>query len=103
ERMRELSIQDSIRHEEGKISKSRANQSKLEVLAKYNHLQEVADDCRASLLSVKSLISSSRHDTIYTPTGDLKDFDRVFNLNELIESAKNNRTDVLITRHHMEM
>ncbi|HLS29433.1 MAG TPA: TolC family protein [Flavobacteriaceae bacterium] len=103
DRMRELSIQDSIRHKEGKISKSRANQSKLEVLAKYNHLQEVADDCRASLLNIKSLISSYKHDTVYTPTGDLKDFNRVFNLEELIESAKNNRTDVLITRHQLEI
>lgn len=103
ERMRELSIQDSIRHQEGKISKSRANQSKLEVLGKYNHLQEVADECRASLLNVKSLITSSQHDTVYTPVGDLKDFNRVFNLKELIESAKNNRSDVLITQHHLEM
>lgn len=103
ERMRELSIQDSIRHEEGKISKSRANQSKLEVLAKYNHLQEVADECRASLLRIKSLISSAKHDTIYTPSGDLKDFDRVFNLDKLVESAKRNRSDVLITQHYMEM
>lgn len=103
ERMLNLSSHDSIRYEEGKITKSRANQSKLEVLAKYSHFQDVANDFRASLLDIKNLISASRHDTIYTPKGNLKDFDRIFNLNDLLELAQKNRTDLLITHHNMKM
>jgi len=87
-KMLDLAKQDSIYFEEGKIKKNRANQIKLEILSKRNHLQDVADQWKNSLSDLKSIISTEKHDTIYIPQGNLENFDRVFSLEELIEMLK---------------
>lgn len=103
ERMLDLAKKDSLAFAEGKIKRSRANQIRLEAIAKYNHLQDVADDWKTSLLDIKALISQQRHDTVFVPTGNLENFDRVFNLEELIEAAKENRNDMIMARHQMKI
>lgn len=100
ERMLELSEMDSIRYQEGKIRKSRANQSKLEALSRYNHFQDVTDELKFSLLDIKNLISEVQHDTLFIPVGDLENFDRVFDLDYLLKSAQENRPDMHIARHN---
>lgn len=103
ERMLQLSKVDSLRYEEGKIKKNRANQSKLEVLSKYNHFLDVADELKFSLLDLKNLISNVQHDTLFIPTGNLEDFDRIFDYDELLKLARQNRVDLKIVRHHQQM
>lgn len=102
-KMLDLAKQDSIYFEEGKIKKNRANQIKLEILSKRNHLQDVADQWKNSLSDLKSIISTEKHDTIYIPQGNLENFDRVFSLEELIENAKNNRIDLKISQHNNQL
>lgn len=110
ETLLELSETDSTRYVEGKIKKSAATQSRLEALSLYNDMQDAADEWEYSLMDIKNLISRKHHDTLFVPEGNLRNFDRIFELEDLIEIAKHEYGELKISKkstqvahHNVEM
>lgn len=100
ESMRQVAKSDSIRYNLGQISKVDAIQSNLEAKSMYNELQDADDEWENSLIEIRNVISTQRNDTIYLPKGEFNKFDRLFNLEELITTAQNNRADFLVARQN---
>src|SRR5699024_1774434 len=103
ETMLDIARQDSLRYVDGKIKKSTASQSKLEAQSMFGDLQDLADEWQYSLMDIKNLISTEKHDTLFIPVGELKDFDRLFDLEELIQTAQENCTDLKIARQKISV
>jgi len=64
ETMLDIARQDSLRYVDGKIKKSTASQSKLEAQSMFGDLQDLADEWQYSLMDIKNLISTEKHDTL---------------------------------------
>ncbi|MDA6071015.1 TolC family protein [Flavobacterium sp. AC] len=93
--LKNIAVADSIRFKLGSIAEIDARQSKLEAHTMLNDVYQSEADWKTALLELATLTGNQKADTLYSPIGDLTNFDRLFNLNELIISAKNNRTDLL--------
>lgn len=93
--LKNIAIADSIRFKLGSIAEIDARQSKLEANAMLNNVYQSEADWKTALLELGTMTGNQKADTLYLPIGDLKKFDRVFDLNELIVSAENNRADLL--------
>ncbi|QGK73445.1 TolC family protein [Flavobacterium sp. SLB02] len=93
--LKNIAIADSIRFKLGSIAEIDARQSKLEANAMLNNVYQSEADWKTALLELGTMTGNQKADTLYLPIGDLKKFDRVFDLNELIVSAQNNRADLL--------
>lgn len=103
EAMLDLATLDSIRHANNEISSLAARQSSLEARSMYRALQDAANEWGFSLMDLKNVISSEKHDTIYIPSGDLERFDRVFELEDLIKIARESRVDLLIAGQNRQV
>lgn len=90
-----IAVADSIRFKLGSITEIDARQSKLEANTMLNDVYQSEADWKTALLQLGTLVGNQKADTLYLPIGDLTKFDRLFDLNELIVSAKNNRADLL--------
>lgn len=93
--LKNIALADSIRFKLGSIAEIDARQSKLEANAMLNNVYQSEADWKTALLELGTMTGNQKADTLYLPIGDLKKFDRVFDLNELIVSAENNRADLL--------
>ncbi|MNQ26061.1 Cobalt-zinc-cadmium resistance protein CzcC precursor [compost metagenome] len=93
--LKNIAVADSIRFKLGSIAEIDARQSKLEANAMLNNVYQSEADWKTALLELGTMTGNQKADTLYSPIGDLKKFDRVFDLNELIVSAQNNRADLL--------
>lgn len=93
--LKNIATTDSIRFKLGSISEIDARQSKLEANAMLNDVFQSEADWKTALLELATMLGSQRGDTLYLPLGDLTKFDRLFNLDQLIVTAQNNRTDML--------
>lgn len=90
-----IAVADSIRFKLGSITEIDARQSKLEANTMLNEVYQSEADWKTTLLELGTLVGNQKADTLYSPIGDLTKFDRLFDLNELIISAENNRADLL--------
>lgn len=90
-----IAISDSIRFTLGSITKMDAIQSKLEAATLLNDVYQAEAEWKSALVRLKILLGMKQSDTLLIPTGDFNRFDRDFNLQELIITALNNRTDLL--------
>jgi len=93
--LKNIAVADSIRFKLGSIAEIDARQSKLEANAMLNNVYQSEADWKTALLELGTMTGNQKADTLYLPIGDLKKSDRVFDLNELIVSAENNRADLL--------
>jgi cobalt-zinc-cadmium efflux system outer membrane protein len=93
--LKNIAEADSIRFKLGSITEIDARQSKLEANAMLNEVYQSEADWKTTLLELATLVGNQKADSLYLPIGDLKKFDRLFDLNELIISAQNNRADLL--------
>lgn len=98
--MYQVAKSDSIRYNLGQISKVDAIQSKLEAKSLLNDLQDADDTWENSLFEIRNIISTHRNDTVFEPKGDFSKFARLFNLDDLIVTAQNNRADFLVARQN---
>jgi cobalt-zinc-cadmium efflux system outer membrane protein len=95
ESMRQLALSDSIRYTLGSITKLNAIQSKLEAATLLNDVYQAEAEWKSALVNLKILLGLKQNDTLLIPLGDFNQFDRDFNLQQLIITATNNRADVL--------
>lgn len=100
ESMLQVAKSDSIRHNLGQISRVDAIQSRLEAKSMWNELQDADDTWENTLIEIRNIISIQRHDSIYIPEGNFGKFDRLFNLDDLIVTAQNNRVDYLVAKQN---
>lgn len=100
ESMLQVAKLDSIRYSLGQISKVDAIQSKLEAKSLLNDLQDADDDWENSLIEVKNIVSRRPNELVVEPVGDFSKFTRLFNLDDLIVTAQNNRADFLVAKQN---
>lgn len=100
ESMLQVAKSDSIRYSLGQISKVDAIQSKLEAKSLLNDLQDADDDWENSLIEVKNIVSRRPNELVVEPVGDFSKFTRLFNLDDLIVTAQNNRADFLVAKQN---
>ena len=93
--LKNIAATDSIRFKLGSITEIDARQSQLEANSMRNDVYQSESDWKTALLELNTTLGIQKADTLYSPSGDLTKFDRVFDLNELIVTAQNNRTDLL--------
>ncbi|RKR05538.1 cobalt-zinc-cadmium efflux system outer membrane protein [Flavobacterium sp. 90] len=93
--LKNIAVTDSIRFKLGSITQIDAQQSKLESSSMLNEVHQSEADWKTSLLQLGIIVGNQKADSLYLPSGDLTKFDRLFDLNELITSAQNNRADLL--------
>lgn len=93
--LKTIAIADSIRFKLGSITEIDARQSKLEANTMLNEVYQSEADWKTALLELGTLTGNQKADTLYSPIGDLTQFDRLFDLNELMVSAQNNRADLV--------
>lgn len=94
QQLSQLAASDSIRYQLGVISQVDARQSKLEAGASLNEVYAAEAQYNMAISALSLLIGDSDRDLPVEPQGDLLNFDRTFNLQELITSALNNRADL---------
>ncbi len=93
--LKNIAATDSIRFKLGSITEIDARQSKLEANSMLNDVYQSEADWKTALLELGTMLGNQKADTLYLPSGDLTKFERLFNLDELIVTAQNNRTDLL--------
>lgn len=93
--LKNIAVADSIRFKLGSITEIDARQSKLEANTMLNEVYQSEADWKTTLLELGTLVGNQKADTLYSPIGDLTKFDRLFDFNELIIFAENNRADLL--------
>lgn len=103
ETMMDIAQQDSLRFEEGTIKQSVARQSRLEAESMFGELQEAQSDWDFSLLELKNMVSTVKHDTVFVPVGELKNLDRIFKLEDLVQSAIENCIELQIAHQEEQL
>nr|WP_314498537.1 TolC family protein [uncultured Chryseobacterium sp.] len=92
--LKNIALTDSIRYKLGSITEIDARQSKLEANSMLNDVYQSEADWKSSLLELGKSLGIQKADTLFLPSGDISNFDRTFDLSELIVTAQNNRTDL---------
>ncbi|MHC5201017.1 TolC family protein [Myroides sp. LJL119] len=98
ESMLQVAQSDSIRFKLGQISQVAAVQSKLEAANMLHDLQDAILEYKQSILELNSLINNTKYTELFIPIGDFESFSRLFSLEELLEKALVNRSDVLVAK-----
>ena len=93
--LKNIAVADSIRFKLGSITEIDARQSKLEAGSALNNVFQSEADWKTALLQLGLIVGNQKTDSLYSPSGDLAQFDRLFDLNALITSAQNNRADLV--------
>lgn len=101
--IKQLSVADSIRFTIGNIMEIDAKQSKVEAGILLNELIQSEAEWKNSLSQLSLMIGSSGTDSIIFPKGSLKGMYKSFNLDNLVEMALNNRTDLLVALKNKEV
>lgn len=95
EMMDQLANSDEIRYRLGEISETDARQSRLEAQFLKNEIIQAEADFIASKIRLLLFMGINQQTDLFSTTGNLKSFERDFNLMDLIEKALNHRTDLL--------
>ena len=101
--MKKLADADSIRLVLGSIMETDAIQSKLEAGMLLNELLQVAAGRWNALYELNLIAGVTTLDTLFTPLIQMNGILRNFDLNNLIELAVQNRSDVVSARLFMEV
>ncbi|MDR3094833.1 MAG: TolC family protein [Bacteroidales bacterium] len=94
ENMRQLAQGDSIKHALGNITKVDAVQSILEAEMSHNELMQAQTELYNSYASLALWTGAFSRDTLYVPTGTLYLAERVFDADNLLTMALENRADL---------
>lgn len=95
--MKALNHSDSIRFKLGTIMEIDLRQSKLEAGTLLNDVYQNEADWKSALENLAMQFRTEKTDSLWFPKGDLSTFDRQFKLEELMETALNNRSDLQAT------
>jgi cobalt-zinc-cadmium efflux system outer membrane protein len=90
-----LAQSDSIRFRLGSIMEIDARQSKVEAGNLVNAVYQSEADWKVSLSNLGLLLGKREPDTLYYAVGTFNNFDREFDVKQLIVTAQNNRADLL--------
>ncbi len=101
EMMRELCKADSIRLTLGSIKAIDAIQSKIEAEVLQNELIQINAERTNAFIQLSSRTSNYLNDTLYFPVIKTGSLERSFQLNDLINTALNNRTDLLVAGNNV--
>jgi len=101
--MRKLATADSIRFSSGEITKTDAMQSSLEANTRMNELLEAQTDYRNSLVALAQMQGKKAGGLPDTPAGDFVSADSTFYLPELVKSAFDNRSEIMIAAKNNEI
>lgn len=93
--MKRLTGADSIRYRLGSIMEIDATQSSVETGILYNDLILAATEWKNSIIELTTLTGQSSIDTLVIPAGKCIDSCRIYSLQDLIETALENRSDLL--------
>jgi cobalt-zinc-cadmium efflux system outer membrane protein len=94
ETIKKLATSDSIRFELGDIMEIDARQSKLEATSLLNEVIQQEADWKNALYEINNQIGYQEVDSLYLPEGQLVNFDRSYQLPNLITLAEENRSDL---------
>lgn len=98
-----LAASDSIRYKLGDITLTDSKQSKLEAQFMLNEVFKAESEWKNSLLALNLVMGKSQKDTLYTANSNFTDFNRDFNLADLITTAQNNRADLQAALQNKEV
>lgn len=98
-----LAASDSIRYKLGDITLTDSKQSKLEAQFMLNEVFKAESEWKNSLLALNLVMGKSQKDTLYTANSNFNDFNRDFNLADLITTAQNNRADLQAALQNKEV
>lgn len=98
-----LAASDSIRYKLGDITLTDSKQSKLEAQFMLNEVFKAESEWKNSLLALNLVMGKSQKDTLYTANSNFTDFNRDFNLADLITNAQNNRADLQAALQNKEV
>jgi cobalt-zinc-cadmium efflux system outer membrane protein len=101
--MKKLADADSIRFLLGSINEVNARQSKVEAKSMQNNIYQSEADWKASMLQMGMMAGIKQIDTLYFPEANFLKFDRDFNLLQLITTAQNNRSDLLVASKYKDV
>ncbi|WP_291067974.1 MULTISPECIES: TolC family protein [unclassified Empedobacter] len=94
--MNQLANSDEIRFKLGEISETDARQSRLETQSLKNEIIQAETDFATSKIRLSTFMGIDQYADLFSTVGDLKTFQRDFNLINLTEMALSNRTDLLV-------
>lgn len=98
-----LAASDSIRYKLGDITLTDSKQSKLEAQFMLNEVFKAESEWKNSLLALNLVMGKSQKDTLYTAKSNFTDFNRDFDLADLITTAQNNRADLQAALQNKEV
>lgn len=98
-----LAASDSIRYKLGDITLTDSKQSKLEAQFMLNEVFKAESEWKNSLLALNLVMGKSQIDTLYTANSNFTDFNRDFDLADLITTAQNNRADLQAALQNKEV
>lgn len=98
-----LAASDSIRYKLGDITLTDSKQSKLEAQFMLNEVFKAESEWKNSLYALNLVMGKSQKDTLYTANSNFTDFNRDFNLADLITTAQNNRADLQAALQNKEV
>ncbi len=101
--MKKLADADSIRLTLGSIMEIDAVQSKLEAGILKNELIQAEADRYNALTELSLMAGLANSDTLFTPAIKLKGVIRNFDINDLINIAVQNRSDIVAAKLNMEL
>lgn len=101
--MQQLAASDSIRLKLGSIMEIDAIQSKLEAGIQMNDLVQAETEWKNALSHLDLMMGKTKKDTLYSPDGSLEFSKRIFNPNDLITTAQNNRADLVAALYNKEV
>ncbi|WP_221410152.1 TolC family protein, partial [Empedobacter falsenii] len=94
--MNQLANSDEIRFKLGEISETDARQSRLETQSLKNEIIQAETDFATSKIRLSTFMGIDQYADLFSTVGDLKTFQRDFDLINLTEMALSNRTDLLV-------
>lgn len=98
-----LAASDSIRYKLGDITLTDSKQSKLEAQFMLNEVFKAESEWKNSLLALNLVMGKSQKDTLYAAKSNFTDFNRDFDLADLITTAQNNRADLQAALQNKEV
>lgn len=98
-----LAASDSIRYKLGDITLTDSKQSKLEAQFMLNEVFKAESEWKNSLYALNLVMGKSQKDTLYTANSNFTDFNRDFDLADLITTAQNNRADLQAALQNKEV
>lgn len=103
QKMKQLAEANQVRFELGSVMEIDAVQSKVEAEMLLNEVIQTDADLRTAMVQLSMWVGRQKGDTLYYPIGNMRNADRTFDLQALIVTAQNNRTDVLAALKNKEV